>query len=56
MPDQPVVLINAFDVPPDDGNRFLGDVEGSTRNTRPRTLDRPPACVWAGQAAARSWE
>jgi Antibiotic biosynthesis monooxygenase len=23
MPDQPVVLINAFEVPPDDGNRFL---------------------------------
>jgi hypothetical protein len=23
MPDQPVVLINAFEVPPEDGNRFL---------------------------------
>jgi hypothetical protein len=49
MPDQPVVLINAFKVPPDDGNRFLGDCRGRHRESAENARSAPGLRLdWSG--------
>ena len=41
MPDEPVILINAFEVPPQDGDRFLAAWEhvGAYMQTQPGYVD-----------------